>query len=161
MKAKRFLAMLLTGCLAVLTLFSFVGCGEKYKEDFITFKTWNFTSGVPNNLIILEIGEEKASFECTVSDGYFWWDNAYEQNVTVPEKTTLGWVESGMESDRKNSYIDIIVYVEQKIIGCAVIAITYDGEIEWYQPKLVKTKIFKNTVSYEEVKKVLEENKKQ
>ena len=28
MKAKRFLAMLLTGCLAVLTLFSFVGCGE-------------------------------------------------------------------------------------------------------------------------------------
>jgi len=29
MKAKRFLAMLLMGCLAVLTLFSFVGCGEK------------------------------------------------------------------------------------------------------------------------------------
>ena len=29
MKAKRFLAMLLMGCLAVLTLFSFVGCGKK------------------------------------------------------------------------------------------------------------------------------------
>jgi len=29
MKAKRFLAMLLTGCLALMTLFSFVGCGNE------------------------------------------------------------------------------------------------------------------------------------
>ena len=33
MKAKRFLATVLTGCLAVLTLFSFVACGEDGKEE--------------------------------------------------------------------------------------------------------------------------------
>lgn len=33
MKAKRFLAMLLMGCLTVMTLFSFVGCGEKGTQE--------------------------------------------------------------------------------------------------------------------------------
>ena len=48
MKAKRFLAMLLMGCLTVLTLFSFVGCGKNYSWKFLfeAYGNWIYEEDV-------------------------------------------------------------------------------------------------------------------
>jgi len=53
MKAKRFLAMLLMGCLAVLTLFSFVGCGyEPETFEYLTKKMNEFPIEYPGYQLV-------------------------------------------------------------------------------------------------------------
>jgi len=67
---RRFLAMLLTGCLTVLTLFSFVGCGEAikgefyslqgaYEEDLIQREDLQKIASYHNNHQTLEVFDEK------------------------------------------------------------------------------------------------------
>ena len=56
MKAKRFLAMLLMGCLTVLTLFSFVGCRRAEPETFeyLTKKMNEFPIEYPGYQLVRE-----------------------------------------------------------------------------------------------------------
>ena len=49
MKAKGFLSTVLSVFLAVLTLFSFVGCG---KDKFIQLSNWNIMASLPNLITV-------------------------------------------------------------------------------------------------------------
>ena len=52
MKAKRFLAMLLTGCLTVLTLFSFISCAEPKTLEYLTKKMDEFPIEYPGYQLV-------------------------------------------------------------------------------------------------------------
>ena len=153
--SKIFIFLIIIFC----NIFSFGGCRKKYKDDFIKFETWNFNSGVPNNLIILEVGNEEATFECLVNEGYFYWNNEKFQNIIVSEKTTISWVDSGLQDNQTEIFIDIIIWVKGDIKGCAVINIEYDVEKDWYNPKVIATKFFETAVSREQVESFLKDNK--
>ena len=174
---KKFVTLLL---LITIFACCFVGCGEKNNQsqteqsqtqtsesessnsnlkfdeneeikDFVKFQTWFFTSGVPNNLIVFETDEKNASFECTVTDGYFYGNEENEQQINIPNKTTVSWVNSREEGSQTNSYIDVILYVDNVIKGACIIQIEYDNEKDWYEPKVVITKFFEEEISREQV----------
>lgn len=108
----------------------FVGCGGGIKEtatnDMIELHTWFFTSGLQNNAIKVKHPNKNAVFECTVDNEELQYDlQQHVKKTTVKSGDTFYWSptdENGIIRI-ESAYIQIIVKIDDQIIGYAVIGI--------------------------------------
>ena len=155
MKAKRFLSAVLSICLAVLTLFSFASCGE----DFVELKRWFFTSGLLNNIIIIDWNDEEVICKFAAEKGTFLTDgySDFVEEVEVLCNQEVSWRDWNEEGERiAEDYVSVLLCKKSKVIGYAVVNVMekdYHGAE--YQAKTVKQKIFRSPKSESETKKTI------
>jgi hypothetical protein len=134
------------------------------EADMIELHTWHFTSGVPNNVILVKHPNENAVFECKVINGRLYLMGPdYEKNLSVKPGDKFRWVEFNESGPlATHDFVEIIIKIEENLIGYAVIEInrvdplTYnavvlksvlfpqiDGEYQHISEEYVKTAIEK------------------
>lgn len=155
-------------CLVFALCAGFVGCNtniqEKEADNMIAFETWFFTSGVTNNIIQVN-GEENATFELTAEQGYLYdGTNGFVKTVVRGSGEITSW--DGMSQEAVgDTYISVIEKVDDKIVGYAVIKLTYNEERNWHDPSVIKSVEFPKvngeyqSVTAKQVKALIEENK--
>lgn len=127
--------------------FTFTGCEKKEfveieTNNIIELHTWHFTSGVPNNAIRIKYNNENVEFECSVEKGQLW---SYElqknvKKIILKSNDTVYWQvwEEGMEGIIENTFIDIILKINNRTIGYVVIEVLQINPIN-YSPNVLKS----------------------
>ena len=148
-KTIKFFALMV---LIILSSSIFAACGGGIKEtatnEMIELDTWFFTSGLRNNAIKVKHSNEDAVFECTVDNGELWvYDlQQYVKKATVKAGDTFHWSfeidENGIRIE--NAYIQIIVKIDEQIVGYAVIGINMVSETNYigYDANVLKSSLF-------------------
>ena len=168
-------------CIGVMLVmvFSFVGCGNGFREkktkDMIELHTWYITSGVPNNAIKLSYSDENAVFECIVDEGNFRTGFQYSKNKSAKHGDTIYWVpwETDLDGEptsaitqAERTFVEIILKVDDNIIGYAVIKIERKGDSRSYNAKILKSALIPKVdgeyqnVTKEQIKNAIEKIKK-
>ena len=158
--------------LMLIMAFSLGACGNNYKEvktkDMIELHTWILTSGIPNNAIVVKHTGENAVFECTVDNGQFWVHNLqqYSKNATLKPNDTVYW--HAWENDSNDiiqyAFVDIILKVDDNIIGYAVIKILQKKPVT-YTASVLKSALFPKvrgeyqTITAEQIASIIEKVK--
>ncbi|HCC36231.1 MAG TPA: hypothetical protein DEQ14_00665 [Treponema sp.] len=136
------------------------------EADMIELKTWFFTSGVLNNLIMVKHPNENVIFECKANNGEFFHytpNGSRFKNLSVPSGGGLSWQPSSVI---ENDFVEIVVKLEESIIGYAVIGIDQQGGLN-YDAVVIKSVLFpqidgKNqNISEEYVKAAIEKVKEE
>lgn len=146
-ETMKFIAM---GVLIIISLGIFAGCGGRIKEsetnDMIELHTWYFTSGLRNNAIKVQNPNEDAVFECTVDNGELWQDDLqqYVKKLTVKSGDTIYWSPfDGTGIRIESAHIQIIVRVDEQIVGYAVIGINaVSADTLDYSANVLKSSLF-------------------
>ena len=126
----------------------FCGCNKlvEVDEEMVELSVWHFTSGVANNLITVKYSDANAIFEISVDQGNLWTTGArYLQTVTVNNGDTVRWHEFDQEwgyQDIELAYADIIVKVDDNIVGYAVVKITKVDNTLSYDAEIIKSSTF-------------------
>ena len=124
--------------------------GNVLEEDaeLVELSTWFFTSGVPNNLIKMKHSDPNAVFQLTADEGEFYEGGGeWSQTVTRNNGELATW--QNFESI-DCAYVDVIVTVDDNIVGYAVIKITYttvylpqyEAETKEYGAEVIKSVVF-------------------
>ena len=94
-------------------------------KDLVVLHTWYFTSGIMNNAIELHYQDKNAVFFCTTKEGYFPVNFKANKNVTAKSGETIYWVGfvGANNKEIKHDFVDIILKIDDNIIGYAVIEI--------------------------------------
>lgn len=114
-------------------------------EGMIELDTWFFTSGVPNNAIKVKYPNhlnENAVFECLVDEGDFWFQNQYVKNATLNPEDTIYWHPEDSVDGTEQAFIDIVLKVDNNIIGYAVIEVLQTDSSVEYSARLLKSAVF-------------------
>ena len=111
----------------ILTSFSFIACENDYIEvettnEMIELHTWYFTSGLPNNVLVVKHSNESAVFNISVDKGNFRGNPDPVQNVTLKPNGSCNWFAND-ETPIKLAFIEVIVRLDNHIVGYAVIKI--------------------------------------
>ena len=141
MKVKRILASVFAGVIAFGGCIGMVGCKDyvEYENvDMVEFNTWYFTSGVPNNIIVLKNpGEKNCVFECTGDEGYY----RFGETEIIESEGQIRWCFS--EDFNGKSFMEIVVKKEENIIGYALVEIVdSDNNLFRLKPNVVKQAVF-------------------
>ena len=126
----------------------FCGCNKlvEVDEEMVELSVWHFTSGVANNLITVKHSDANAIFEISVDKGNLWTTGArYLQTVTVNNGDTVRWHEFDQELGYQYielAYADIIVKVDDNIVGYAVVKITKVDNSLSYDAEIIKSSTF-------------------
>lgn len=126
----------------------FCGCNKlvEVDEEMVELSVWHFTSGVANNLITVKHSDTNAIFEISVDKGNLWTTGArYLQTVTVNNGDTVRWHEFDQEWGYQYielAYADIIVKVDDNIVGYAVVKITKVDNTLSYDAEIIKSSTF-------------------
>ena len=158
--------------MAIMALGLFACGGNGYTEveteDMVGLHTWIFTSGIPNNAIVLKHNDENAIFECTTDNGQFlgYGLRQYSKYATLKPNDTIywrGWEDSSGETTQ-HAYVDIILRVDDNIIGYAVIEILQNTPVA-YTASVLKSALFPKvqgeyqTITGEQIASIIENNK--
>jgi hypothetical protein len=83
---------------------------EEIEADLIELHTWFFTSGVPNNVIMVKHPNENAVFECKAISGRLWLlGPRYQKNLSVKPGDKFRWLPSDTGRDLvTHDYVEII-----------------------------------------------------
>jgi len=153
-----------------LGLFACGGMGytEVEAEGIVELHTWFFTSGIPNNAIVLKHDDENAIFECATDNGQFWdYDlQQYSKNATLKPNDTIYWHgrEDDSSEDTQHAYVNIVLKVDNNIIGYAVIEILQNTPLA-YTASVLKPAIFPKvqgeyqTITGEQITSIIEKIK--
>jgi len=113
----------------LIMVFTFAGCSEKNfieieTEDMIELHTWFFTSGVPNNAIVLKHENKNIVFECSVDNGDLKaLSTQYMKNLNANSGDIIYWKP---DTIIEQAFVDIVLKSEDYIVGYAVIEILQD-----------------------------------
>lgn len=108
---------------------------------FVELSTWHFTSGVPNNLIRVKHSNPNAKFQLTTDKGKFVEYPDWPQTVTLDNDDIISW--QGLDGKIDLAYVDIIVTIDDNIVGYAVIQIVRHREnLLYYDAAVVKSVVF-------------------
>lgn len=151
---KKIFSILLFACM----IFAFASCGA-VKADFVELHTWVFTSGIPNNCIKVNYKDENAVFECSVDGGVFREKyKGYFADGTVSSGTEFYW--QADENGTQHAYAEIILKLEGKILGYAVIEISQTNVVE-HTAKVIECVLFQGReVTQEQVRDLIEKAKR-
>ncbi len=135
------------------------GIQQEETNDMIELHTWFFTSGVMNNAIQLNHTDENAVFECYVSSGnLISTDDQFAKYIIEKPNNTIYW--TSFENDNMELltsklfvaelttpaipliYVDIVLKIDDNIIGYAVIVISQNHGTEDYNAILLKSALF-------------------
>jgi len=114
--------------------------GKDYVEDqnvdMVQFHTWQFTSGVLNNIIALKNpGEENCVFECSFDEGCRY----FGETKIIESEGQISW--SFSRNFDEKSFVEIVVKKEENIIGYALVKIVATNN-NWHKPEVVKQALF-------------------
>ena len=140
MKKQRIIiiCLLLVLCFAVLCACE--NNPEEIDEELVELRTWFFTSGVPNNLIEVKHSDPNAEFQLTADKGAFRFDGEWRQTATINSGELISWQSLGII---EGAYVDVIVTVDDNIVGYAVVKITQrEISILDYGAEIVKSVVF-------------------
>ena len=159
----------------LIMMFSFAACAykefvEERTENMIELHTWFFTSGLLNNAIKVKNSDENAIFACSVDKGCFGAKNNAQakKNLIIKSGETVYWSAFDLDTESKimQAYVEIIVNVDDNIIGYAVIEINIIKENSLdYSANIIKSVLFPKiggqyqNVSREHVKTMIEKIK--
>ncbi len=113
------------------------------EADIIELKTWFFTSGVPNNIIKVKHPNENVIFEYKANNGRFYYatnDGYFVKNLSVPSGGELSWQPSSGKPVN-NDFVEIVVKLEESIIGYAVIGIVQQSHVN-HDAVVIKSVLF-------------------
>lgn len=109
----------------LVIIFSLTACGNADKEitelsveDLLELRTWQFTSGVPNNLIAFKSPKDGMTFDCTTDKGNFYQKG---KAVTAKPGDSVSWQP---EDGAERAYVDIVLKNGDDILGYSVIEIS-------------------------------------
>jgi hypothetical protein len=113
------------------------------EADLVELHTWHFTSGVPHNVILVKHSDENAVFECKAIGGRLWLlGPEYQKNLSVKSGDKFRWVDSNESGSRiLCDYVEIIIKLEEHIIGYAVIEINHEAGLN-YNAVVLKSVLF-------------------
>ena len=158
---------LILAAIVLIGLLAFCGCAELIEEDksFVELNTWFFTSGIPNNCIKVIYPDGDAQIEMSASKGVFWVTalQEYAQKAIVSSGDDVFWHNGDAIIDI--DYVDIIVRVDNNIVGYAVIKIVKGDNFD-YNAEIIKSAIFPKLnneyqkVTQKQVEKMLQALKK-
>jgi len=141
---------------------------EVETKDMVELHTWFFTSGIPNNAIVVKHDDENVTFECIVDQGQFWvYDlQQYSKHVKLKPNNTIYWHgwENGSDEIIQHAFVDIILKVEDNIIGYAVIEIIPTTPLA-YMASVLKSAFFPKvqgeyqTITGEQIANIVEQIK--
>jgi len=120
---------------------------EGVKMDFIETKfdymielhTWHFTSGVPNNAVVVKFTNEEAIFKCVVDKGLLGFAVDSQKELTVKPNDIFYWY---ADEIIEKAFIEIIVRIDNSIVGYAVIKITENNSHVDHTATVLKSAIF-------------------
>ncbi len=142
---KKVIAMTLV---SVMGMMLFSGCSKLVEEDkgVVEVSAWiTGLSSIPNR-ITATYDEPDAIFELSVVKGEFChgsWPNIYFQKAKIRCGETICWRPDNKDELIDLAYIDVIVKVENNIIGYAVIKITDpEGSFQTYIAEIIKSVAF-------------------
>ena len=131
-------AITIIALILILVSVLLCGCTKLVEEDeeFVELSTWYFTSGIANNLIIVNHSEANSKFEMHLDKGRFWGPEGqrYVTVCTANNGDTVRWEPFDPDGSYENfelAYVDIIVRVDDNIVGYAVIKITSFEDSIW------------------------------
>ncbi len=163
-------------CFMTLALFCF-GCkgtndnnvdyvDEIDTPNLIELESWFFASGIPNNILRAKYSEGNAVFEYSVNNGKFWIsaEQKYAKTGRMRTGESIYWV---IESNvPKDTYIDIVIKSNQKIIGYVVVEVVQDEQNKLnYSANVLKSVLFKKengvypSISLNQINKMIEKTK--
>lgn len=112
---------------------------EELADDMIELHTWFFTSGVPNNAIVVKFSDNNAIFECIVDKGHFGFGTDYPKTFTAKPDDVFYWQP---DDNIEKAFIEIIIKNDNNIIGYAVIRILQNNGPADHTASVVKSAIF-------------------
>lgn len=153
----------------LVMIFSLFACKnediiEEDSQNMIELHNWFFTSGVPNNAILFSHEDEKVVFECSVNSGEF--ISVIQpygiKSVNARSGDTLFWRAEQGESGTEHAFIEIILKIEDNIIGYALIEILQIISSVEHTAELFKSVLFPKVggeyqiISENQVKSIIE-----
>ena len=137
----------LVAAVCVVLLLSFVAlcaCETDIVEEdaeLVELTTWRFTSGVPNNLIEVKHSDPNAKFQLTADKGEFYEGGGEWSQTVMRNNGELATWQSTWEVEL--AYVDVVVKVDDNIVGYVVIKIMQDEVyIADYHAEVVKSVAF-------------------
>ena len=126
----------------IMCLGLFNGCGkedfvEVETHDMIELHTWFFTSGMPNNAIVFKDTNKSTVFECSVDNGNLKASSTqYVKNLVAKPDDTIYWQ---TDATIEQAFIEIILKIEDNIVGYAVIEILQNNTSVDYKASVCKS----------------------
>ena len=152
---RKHLAVGLSICLAVLTLFSFASCGG---DKFIKLSNWIQSANLPN-LIVVEYKDEDVVCKISAEKGrlnFLVGDKKSASAIEAEVNQVVTWIARTDEDEVvDNDYITVLLCKESKVIGYAVIKAQDREYRNDHYPKILKQKIFRSPKSESETKKTI------
>ena len=139
------------------------------EKNIVDFHTWFFTSGVPNNAIIVNYPDEKAICECSTDYGCFGFSIGDPTVITVKPGEEFYWRIDRPETTK--AFVSIVIKIDKHIVGYAVIKIVNKEDYvisHMAVPSVVKSVVFPKVngrfqritkkQTEKEIQKIIEEN---
>ncbi len=141
---KKIIAMTLVSIMGIM-LFS--GCSKLVEEDKDVVEVSAWITGLSSypNRVTPTYDEPGATFEISVDRGNFFTGgfSPLFQKATLCREATIYWTPDDDDELIDLAYIDVIVKVENNIIGYAVIKITNpEDSFQTYKVEIIKSVIF-------------------
>lgn len=121
-----------------------LGYYEIEKNDLVEFNTWYFTSGVPNNEIIVN-WSEGAVIECVTDKGHFGFVSKDEKRTIVKSGEAFYW---NSDTYEENGFITIKIRIGDIIVGYAVIKTELANNGAEYTACVLKSAVFPKIGDY-------------
>ena len=139
---KKIMSVIMSIVMLFGMAFSFAGCQNEIIETEITnmieLHTWYFTSGIPNNAIVVKNTNENAIFECSADQGMLWEGNQYKNQISIKPNDTFYW-HPNQEENIEYTFIDILAKVDCNVVGYAIIEVTQNGSSAEYKAEILKS----------------------
>ena len=111
----------------------------------VILKNWFNSSGVANNIVVLQTEQKETYFNCSVEQGRFWLKGlSAQKQISVVSGENFRWEPYSLDGKTlgiKEDYIDITVVCGENIVGYAIIKVV-SNDLQQYTPTVVSSMIF-------------------
>lgn len=153
------ITLLLVLCILGASLFMIFAISCNSRNNFIELNNWFESSGVLNNIIVVNCQDEKMVCKFSCECGTFG-TIGYEKPICEIEAKVnqkVSWVPMSENSVKKvyHDYITILLLKKGDVVGYAVLEINLKEDMINYQAKILNQEWLKMTVSENEAKQLV------
>lgn len=116
-----------------------LGYYEVEINDMIELHTWHFTSGVPNNAIVVKYADHNAIIECVVDNGQFGFSADAPKSLTVEPEEVFYWQPN---EKVEKAFVNIRIKIDENIVGYAIVKIEQKSQSVEYTASVLRSAVF-------------------
>ena len=157
---KKIFSKILAFILVLTLSFSLFGCSS---PKFIELKSWFWTSGARNNLIIVNHYDRSIVCKYTAKNSSLnFIDNGFHYGTTVETKpyVYVSWNEFSRETGIVyEDIVTVLLIKDMKVIGYGLIKIWHNGEVA-HDAEIIKQGLLKRSITEAEAIELIDRIKK-